>query len=71
MSVIWQAAGELAQHALELGGTLTGEHGVDQLERRRPCDALGADQLAPQHKITAVFGPTGSLNPERVLAPMP
>ena len=70
MSVNWKAAGELAQHALELGGTLTGGHGVDQLERRGLCGALSAGQLATQRQITAV-GPTGSLNPGKVLAPMP
>ncbi len=71
MTEIWKAAGELFEHALELGGTLTGEHGVGLLKRRWLGDELGAEQLTIQRQIAAVVGPTGSLNPEKVLAPMP
>ena len=52
--------------ALELGGTLTGEHGVGAtklpwLERR-----LGADQMALLRRVKAAFDPAGILNPGKL-----
>jgi glycolate oxidase len=58
-----EAIGELFQAAIDLGGTITGEHGVGAaklpfLERR-----LGADQMALLRRIKAAFDPAGILNP--------
>ena len=64
---IWEAAGELFAAALELGGTLTGEHGVGILKKRWLGDELGADQLELQREIKRVFDPQGILNPGKVL----
>ncbi|MEV0838461.1 FAD-linked oxidase C-terminal domain-containing protein [Actinocatenispora sera] len=60
------AFGEIFAAALELGGTITGEHGVGAaklpyLERR-----LGADQLALLRRIKAAFDPAGILNPGKL-----
>lgn len=66
---IWQAAGELFQAALALGGTLTGEHGVGVLKRRWLADELGGDQWELQRQIARVFDPAGILNPGKVFAP--
>jgi FAD/FMN-containing dehydrogenases len=62
----WEAAGELFQAALRLGGTLTGEHGVGILKRRWLGAELGADQLDLQREIKRVFDPRGILNPGKV-----
>lgn len=64
--LIWQAADELFQTALRLGGTLTGEHGIGILKRRWLGDELGGDQLALQQSIKAVFDPKNLLNPGKV-----
>jgi len=64
--LIWQAAGELFQAALELGGTLTGEHGVGVLKRRWLGDELGDTQLRLQEDIKRVFDPNGIMNPGKV-----
>lgn len=64
---IWAAAGELFEIALELGGTLTGEHGVGLLKRRWLVSELGEDQVELQRQIKAVFDPHGLLNPGKVL----
>jgi glycolate oxidase len=58
-----RAFGEIFSAALELGGTITGEHGVGLaklafLERR-----LGHDQLLLQQRIKSAFDPAGILNP--------
>lgn len=63
---IWDAAGEMFEAALALGGTLTGEHGIGLLKRRWLGDELGADQLELQRQIKAVFDPHGILNPGKV-----
>lgn len=51
---------------LELGGTITGEHGVGLLKRPLLHDELG-DALALHHKVKAAFDPHGLLNPGRAI----
>lgn len=63
---VWQAADELFVAALELGGTLTGEHGVGVLKRRWLAGELGDEQFELQKQIKAVFDPLGILNPGKV-----
>ena len=63
---VWQAAGELFEAALALGGTLTGEHGIGTLKRQWLADELGDAQVELQRRITAVFDPRGILNPGKV-----
>ncbi len=60
---VWEAAGELFDAALALGGTLTGEHGVGLLKRRWLADELGDDQVDLQQRIAGLFDPLGILNP--------
>ncbi|MBK4347565.1 FAD-binding protein [Lacisediminihabitans sp. G11-30] len=61
--IIWRAADDMFRVALALGGTLSGEHGIGILKRRWLADELGADQVALQDQIRAVFDPLGILNP--------
>ena len=63
---IWAAAGELFEAALELGGTLTGEHGIGTLKRRWLADELGDEQVALQRRIKTAFDSRGILNPGKV-----
>ncbi len=63
---VWNAADEVFRAALQLGGTLTGEHGVGLLKRRWLADELGDDQVELQRQIKAVFDPLGILNPGKV-----
>ena len=58
---------DLYQAALDLGGTVTGEHGIgmarrDWLERQR-----GADAVRVMRAIKTALDPQGILNPGRVL----
>ncbi|MEO7015689.1 MAG: FAD-linked oxidase C-terminal domain-containing protein [Leifsonia sp.] len=64
--VVWQAANEVFRTAIELGGTLTGEHGVGVLKRRWLADELGPDSYELQVKLKSVFDPLGILNPGKV-----
>ncbi|MGX1163064.1 glycolate oxidase [Arthrobacter sp. SLBN-100] len=65
---IWTAAGELFTYALEVGGTLTGEHGIGLLKRAWLAEELGPDQYELQRQIKAVFDPANILNPGKVFA---
>lgn len=63
---VWAAADAMFRAAIELGGTLTGEHGVGVLKRRWIGDELGDDVLELQRGIRRVFDPAGILNPGKV-----
>jgi glycolate oxidase len=60
---VWAAADAVFHGALDLGGTLTGEHGVGLLKRRWVGLELGEDQIAVHAAIKAALDPTGILNP--------
>ncbi|MDR2255375.1 MAG: FAD-binding protein [Arthrobacter sp.] len=63
---VWDAASELFALGLELGGTLSGEHGIGLLKRRWLKDELGEAQFALQRGIKELFDPSGILNPGKV-----
>ncbi len=62
---IWDAADEVFQAALALGGTLTGEHGVGVLKARWVGEELSEDVLELHRGIKAVWDPKNLLNPGR------
>ena len=66
---IWAAAGALFAHALEVGGTLTGEHGVGLLKREWLQYELGPEQLHLQRQIKELFDPADLLNPGKMFDP--
>ncbi len=57
------AYGEVMELAMELGGTITGEHGVGRLKRPWLADYLGPDVLALNQQIKDALDPQGILNP--------
>lgn len=63
----WQAAEEIFRLALELGGTLSGEHGIGTLKRPFLPAALGVELLELQQQLKAIFDPQGRLNPGKLL----
>jgi glycolate oxidase subunit GlcD len=63
----WQAAEAIFMVALDVGGTLSGEHGIGTLKRPFLAAALGDDVLALQRKIKAQYDPQNLLNPGKVL----
>jgi glycolate oxidase len=60
---VWAAADDVFRAAIDLGGTLTGEHGVGALKRRWLGLELGDDVMALHRGIKQVFDPAGILNP--------
>lgn len=64
---VWAAGEAIFRRALELGGTLTGEHGVGVLKRRWLADELGDDVMALTRRVKAAFDPQGLLNPGKAI----
>lgn len=60
------ALGEVFSTAIELGGTITGEHGVGAAKLPHLRDRLGAEQVALLSRIKAAFDPAGILNPGKL-----
>jgi len=60
---VWSAADEVFRAALDLGGTLTGEHGVGAIKRRWLAEELGAESMAVHHAIKTALDPAGIMNP--------
>ena len=57
------AFGEVMQAAIDLGGTITGEHGVGRAKRDALPDQLGPDVMALTRRIKDALDPQGILNP--------
>ncbi|HVN10489.1 MAG TPA: FAD-linked oxidase C-terminal domain-containing protein [Kineosporiaceae bacterium] len=63
------AFGEIMDLGLELGGTITGEHGVGVLKRRWLEREAGAVSMAVHRAVKAALDPLGILNPGKVFDP--
>ena len=59
--------GEIFGVALELGGTLSGEHGIGTLKRPYIEEALGPVSLEVQRRIKQALDPLNIMNPGKVL----
>ena len=61
------ALDESIRAALEVGGTITGEHGVGTVKREWLAWEQSEEVLELQRKIKAVFDPQGILNPGKAI----
>src|SRR5919107_1550632 len=61
-----QAFGDVFAAAIEMDGTITGEHGVGAAKLPYLEARLGADQMALLRRIKAAFDPAGILNPGKL-----
>ncbi len=62
-----RAFDEIVDAALELGGTVTGEHGVGLLKRDGAARELGPTVVAMHRAVKAALDPDGILNPGKVI----
>jgi glycolate dehydrogenase FAD-linked subunit len=58
---------EIVDAAIDLGGTVTGEHGVGLLKRRGMRRELGPGALRLQRAVKAAWDPANLLNPGKVI----
>ncbi|QKV95056.1 FAD-binding protein [Streptomyces sp. NA02950] len=60
------AFGEIFAAAIDLDGTITGEHGVGAAKLPYLADRIGADQIALARRLKLAFDPAGILNPGKL-----
>ena len=61
-----EAMGEIFEYAIELEGTITGEHGVGLAKKPFLPSALGPVALDAFRRLKASFDPNGILNPGKI-----
>jgi glycolate oxidase len=61
------AFNEVMQLTIQLGGTITGEHGVGRAKKAALPAQLGPDVMDLSHKIKSALDPLGILNPGAIL----
>ncbi len=66
MARVTAAAREIFETAVELGGTLSGEHGIGLLKKQFMELDLGADVIALMRRIKTAIDPNGIMNPGKV-----
>ena len=62
-----ELGGKLLEICVEVGGTITGEHGVGIEKLKQMCVQFRGNELAMFHAVKAVFDPAGLLNPGRAV----
>ncbi len=60
-------AAELLELCIEVGGTITGEHGVGVEKINQMCSQFRPAELAQFHAVKAAFDPVGLLNPGKMV----
>ena len=63
-----ELGGKLLEVCIDVGGTITGEHGVGIEKPRQRCVQFRECELAMFHSVKAAFDPAGLLNPGRAVA---
>ena len=66
MTRVAGAARAIFEATVELGGTLSGEHGIGLLKKQFMELDLGADAIAVMRKIKDAIDPLGIMNPGKV-----
>lgn len=64
---VLKAAGEIMSKCAEMGGSITGEHGVGIEKNELMPLIFSSDDLDMMRKIKSVFNPLGAFNPGKVL----
>ena len=59
--------GKILELCVEVGGTITGEHGVGIEKLNQMCIQFNTAELNQFHRIKAAFDPTGLLNPHKAI----
>lgn len=62
-----ELGGKILEYCVELGGSITGEHGVGIEKINQMCVQFGSNELLQFHAIKAVFDPAALLNPGKAI----
>jgi glycolate oxidase len=60
-----ELGGKMLEICVEVGGTITGEHGVGVEKLRQMCVQFRAPELEMFHAVKRAFDPAGILNPDK------
>ena len=60
-------AGKILDLCVEVGGTITGEHGVGVEKINQMCTQFNDEELSQFHALKAAFDPDGLLNPGKAV----
>jgi glycolate oxidase len=69
MERVHRAVGEIFVAAVELGGTLSGEHGIGLMKQPYMASKLSPEVLELMQRIKATFDPNSIMNPGKMLYP--
>mgnify|MGYP001605741383 CR=1 FL=1 len=62
-----ELGGRILELCVEVGGTVTGEHGVGMEKSNQMCTQFESGALKQFHRIKAAFDPAGLLNPGKAI----
>jgi glycolate oxidase len=62
-----ELGGRILERCVEVGGTITGEHGVGIEKLRQMCLQFRPAEIAAFHAVKAAFDPAGILNPGKAV----
>ena len=62
-----EMGGKILELCIQLGGTITGEHGVGMEKINQMCVQFSSAELTQMHAIKAAFDPAGLLNPGKAV----
>lgn len=62
-----EMGGKILELCVELGGTITGEHGVGMEKINQMCVQFNSAELTQMHAIKSAFDPEGLLNPGKAV----
>ncbi|MDN5344523.1 MAG: glycolate oxidase [Clostridia bacterium] len=71
MERVHRAVDEIFHTAIELGGTLSGEHGIGVAKQKYMELEFGASGVAVMQRIKQALDPLGILNPGKLVGPLP
>ena len=66
VAAVIDAGNEILQTAVDLGGTISGEHGIGYEKRGTLTRIFSTDDLATMARVREVFDPRRMLNPEKI-----
>lgn len=68
MKRVEEAFAEIFAHAIELGGTITGEHGVGEMKSPYLAWKVGEEGIAIMKQLKKAFDPKNIMNPGKIFA---
>lgn len=66
VGAVIEAGNDILQAAVDLGGTISGEHGIGYEKRETLTRIFSTDDLATMARVREVFDPRRRLNPEKI-----